>query len=77
MSLVRNLLAGTLGLRSKRKRLWRHWDIEREQGCSQARTVAEARMSFKRALGTSCFVEPAGTPFGELEGPEVLRIWGS
>lgn len=23
-------------------------------------------MSFKRALGTSCFVEPAGTPLGGL-----------
>lgn len=29
-------------------------------------------MSFKRAVGTSCFVEPAGTPLGRLEEPEVL-----
>lgn len=50
----------------------RHWDIEREQGCGQARTVAEARMSFKRAVGTSCFVEPAGTPLGRPEEPKVL-----
>lgn len=50
MSLVRNLLAETRGLGSKRKRWLRHWDIEREQGCRQARTVAEARMSFKRAV---------------------------
>lgn len=64
MSLVRNLLAGTLGLESKRKRRQRHWDIEKEQGRSQTRTVAEARMSFKRQMGISCFVEPAGTPFG-------------
>ena len=50
MSLVWNLLAETLGLGSKRKRWLRHWDIEREQSCRQARTVAEARMSFKRAV---------------------------
>lgn len=52
MFLVRNLLAGILGLGSKRKRWWRHWDIEREQSCCQARTVAKARMSFKEAVGT-------------------------
>ena len=46
----------------------RHWDIEREQGCRQARTVAEARMSFKRAVGTLLLCGASWYPFGKAGG---------